>query len=192
MIPTEVDGVCSEHKLLRSQGYPVLTGSCQDGADVREMCLQVGVMIMYEAFVDDFHEIRQSSKGSVGSLIEFIACRNQPLRVAKVPIAAVWRDECRRLLGRLSEGTYQLAMTGVELGEILRRINASDDLTCSLHRMRRAFHLVIEFLEIHCDGLLTSTFLVYDDDRMAPTAGFRHWLDYVVGHHFVQLSLDLV
>ena len=47
--------------------------------------------------------------------------------------------------------------------------------------MRRTLHLVIEFLEIHCDALLTGTFLVYDDDRMAPAGGFRHWLDDVHG-----------
>ena len=154
------------------------------------MRLQVGVM--YEAVIDDFHEIRQSSEGSVGSPIEFVACRNQPLRVVKVPTAAIRRDECRHLLGRLGEGRLTLAVTGVELGEILRRTNASDDVTCGLHRMRRTFHLVIEFLEIHCDALLTGTFLVYDDDRMAPAGGYRHWLDDVAGHHFVQLSLDLV
>ena len=168
----------------------MLTGSCQDAADVREMCLQVGVM--YEAVFDNFHEIQQSGEGSVGAPIEFVACRNQPLRVAKVPIAAVRRDECRHLLGRLGEGHLPIAVTGVELGEILRRTNASDDFACGLNRMRRTFHLVNEFLEVHCDALLIGTFLVYDDDRMAPAGGFRHWLDDVVGHHFVQLSLDLV
>ena len=168
----------------------MLTGLCQDGADVREMCLQAGVM--YKAVVDDFNEIRQSGEGSVGSPIELVACRNQPLRVAKVPIATVRRDECRHLLGRLGEGHLPIAVTDVELGEIFCRTNASDDVPCSLHRMRRTFHLVIEFLEIHCDALLTGTFLVYDDDWMASAGGFRHWLDDVVGQHFVQLSLDLV
>ena len=63
---------------------------------------------MYEAVVDDFHEIRQSSEGRVCSPIEFVAFRNQPLWVAKEPIAAVRRDECRHLLGTDSvRGTGQ-------------------------------------------------------------------------------------
>ena len=44
----------------------------------------------------------------------------------------------------------------------------------------------------HCDALLVGIFLVYDDDRMSPAGGLRHWLEDVVGHHFVQLILDLV
>ena len=48
---------------------------------------------------------------------------------------------------RLGEGHRPIAVTCVELGEILRRTNASDDVTCSLHRMRRVFHLVIEFFK---------------------------------------------
>ena len=59
-------------QLLHTQGDPVLTGLCWDGADVKELCLQVGVM--YEAVVDNFHEIRQSSEGTVGSPFEFVAC----------------------------------------------------------------------------------------------------------------------